>query len=402
MRRSSQSSAETRDQFRQSLFLSSAVFLAVLATEAAAQTSQICSAWNVDRGVEVAAPGSQGDACEVIYRKPDENVPDQILWRSSSSIEFCTQKSAELTARLAKAGFDCHEGKLPDGATATTIESGNRQAAAAPDETATGGVEPVSAVSSTTETLPMGGVPYGRVSNQTDASWHLAGYADATFIVSDFAGETTADFSAARFNPVFHFQYKNLILLEAEAEIQVDGEGETEFGLEYAQADIFLHDNATLVVGQFLSPVGHFQERLHPSWINRSPNPPPGFGHDGVQPSGDVGAMLRGGFEIGEMIATYSIAVGNGPRLSHEAGIDFEAKGADDNSNKAISGRLGLLPLPYLEVGGSFLVADVSGEEDHEGVGMTMLEPTDAKVKLWGADAAYTRGPWDVRTEYLK
>jgi len=126
--------------------------------------------------------------------------------------------------------------------------------------------------------------------------------------------------------------------------------------------------------------------------------------------------MVGGGVSIGQAIATYSVAVGNGPRLSHEGGIDFEAKGGDDNSNKALSGRLGFLPLHYFEVGGSFLVADVSGVaeweeggDDHgdEGGGdplpvdMGELLPTNAKVKLWGADAAYTRGPWDIRGEYL-
>ncbi len=121
------------------------------------------------------------------------------------------------------------------------------------------------------------GLPYQRITSQSDTSWHLAGYADTTFIVRDFDGETTADFSAARFNPGFHFQYKDLVLLEAEAEIAIDGDGETELELEYAQADIFLHNNATLVLGQFLSPVGQFQERMHPTWINRMANPPPGL-----------------------------------------------------------------------------------------------------------------------------
>ncbi len=127
--------------------------------------------------------------------------------------------------------------------------------------------------------------------------------------------------------------------------------------------------------------------------------------------------MLRGCVSIGQAIATYSVAVGNGPRLSHEGGVEFEAKGGDDDSNKAVSGRIGFLPAPYLEVGGSFLVGDVSGIAEVDEVGgdehgdegdevplpdaMNELLPTDAKVTLWGADAAYTRGPWDIRAEYL-
>lgn len=410
------------------LFGSSSIAIALTATAAAAQSSHVCSAWNVDRSVEVIAPASGSPLCEVHYRKPDEDIPDQILWRANNSISFCEEKARLLVDKLSNAGFECREGALPQTAGAiqpavaentststqvamTDQNAGQASAASVQDQAATGQRQP----------MPMGGIPYQRIPGWTDTSWHLAGYADATFIVSDFDGETTADFSAARFNPAFHFQYKDLVLLEAEAEISIDGDGETEFELEYAQADIFLHDSATLVVGQFLSPVGQFQERLHPTWINRLADPPPGFGHDGVQPASDTGAMLRGGFLIGdEMIATYSVAVGNGPRLSHEGGVEFEAKGGDDNSNKAISGRIGFLPFPFLEVGGSFLIGDVSGTaeaeegdehgdeepDDHADDALPPddiddLMPTDAKVTLWGADAAYTRGPWDVRAEYL-
>lgn len=403
---------------------SSTIAFVLTATTAAAQSSHVCSAWNVDRSVEVIAPASGTPVCEVHYRKPDENVPDQMLWRSSNSMAFCADKAQSLIDKLTNAGFDCREGALPPATASaqptekvspastqvamTDQNAGQTPAAAPQNQSAPADRQP----------MPMGGVPYQRIPGWADTSWHLAGYADVTFIASDIGGNTTADFSSARFLPGFHFQYKDLVLFEAELEIEIDGDGETEFLVEYAQADIFLHDSATLVLGQFLSPVGQFQERLHPTWINRLADPPPGFGHDGVQPASDTGAMLRGGFLIGdEMIATYSVAVGNGPRLSHEGGVEFEAKGADDNSNKAVSGRVGFLPLPFLEVGGSFLIGDVSGSAEAEEGGedghdedepeiplpddMDGLLPTDAKVTLWGADAAYTRGPWDIRGEYL-
>ncbi len=400
------------------LLTSTAVIL-FTTTSANAQSSYICSTQNLDRSIEVIQPDYGNAVCKVLYRKPDEGAPDQFLWRSNDSLEFCEAKAQGLITRLTDAGFECTEGSiLPltasaqpiavrGGAPSTiaqTTDSQPRTLAETPRE-------------STDRPAPMGGVPYQRISNQSDTSWHLAGYADTTFIVRDFDGETTADFSAARFNPGFHFQYKDLVLLEAEAEISIDGDGETELELEYAQADIFLHDNATFVLGQFLSPVGQFQERLHPTWINRMANPPAGFGHDGLQPTSDTGAMLRGGISIGQAIATYSVAVGNGPRISHEGGVLFEAQGGDDNSNKAVSGRIGILPLPYLEIGGSFLIADMSGiaeveesgGDDHGDEGgeeplpdvIDELLPSDAKVKLWGADAAYTRGAWDLRAEYL-
>lgn len=232
-----------------------------------------------------------------------------------------------------------------------------------------------------------------------DTIWHLAGYAEAGLVVSDAKGRPDT-FSSGKFNPAFHFQYKDLVVFESEAEISVDSEGETEFELEYSQFDVLLHDNVTLVLGKYLSPVGQFQERLHPGWINKMPDNPAGFAHDGVQPATDVGAQLRGGVSLGDTLLTYVVAVGNGPRINAEGGVELEGFGGDDNDNKSISGRIGFLPVPWLEVGASFLTSKISGEEGTV-VESDPLEPTNADFTLWGADAAYTRGAWDIRFEYL-
>ncbi len=231
----------------------------------------------------------------------------------------------------------------------------------------------------------------------SDMKWHIAGYADAGLMISDGTSEDT--FTSGRFNPMFHFQYKDLVLFESELQITTDSEGETEVEVEYSQFDIFLHDNATLVAGKFLSPVGQFQERLHPSWINKLPDAPAGFGHDGVQPANDIGVQLRGGIPVGDNggMVTYALAVGNGPRMGHGGGIELEAAGTDDNSNKSVSGRVGFLPISNVEFGGSFLVATVDGIDGPMGG-----PPTDADFTLWGFDAAFTQGPWDARVEYLK
>lgn len=386
---------------RAAALLASTAVIFTATAAIAGETAVVCSTPKVDRSVEVIRPTYGNAVCKVLYRKPDEGAPDQFLWRSNDSMASCEQKANELVASLRSEGFNCVDAALqPANSHAAPGASASISSAATPQDSGRLSATLASASGdSNNGGLPSGGVPYQRIGDKSDTSWHLAGYADATFIVSDFDGQTTADFDAARFNPAFHFQYKDLVLMEAEAEISVDGDGETEFELEYAQADIFLHDSAVLVVGQFLSPVGQFQERLHPTWINRMANPPPGFAHDGVQPTSEVGAMLRGGVSIGQAIATYAVAVGNGPRLGHEGGVVFEGTGGDDNPDKALSGRLGILPLPYLEIGGSFLTGKVSGMAMPDEVGG--LAPSDADVTLWGADAAYTRGSWDVRAEYL-
>lgn len=388
------------------LLLTSVGGIAAGATPSVAEVSQVCSAWNVSRAIEVLTTSDETAVCQVRYRKPDEGAAEQILWRSLNSVAFCDQKAQELASRMTAAGFECREGKLTETAQRSSdLVSLGR----ADDETPAEDVDQPDAESGTSALQvepfrPSGRRVYQRLSGGSDTKWHLAGYADATFEAADAGGETTTSFSTARFNPLFLFQYKDIFLLEAEVEISVDDDGETEFELEYAQADIFVHDNLTLILGQFLSPVGQFQERLHPSWINRMADAPPGFGHDGVQPTSELGIMARGGVSIGRTLVTYALAVGNGPTVAHEGGVAFEASGADDDSNKAVSGRFGFLPVPYLEVGGSFLVGEVSGVADEmepSSDPMAALPPNSANVSLWGADAAYTRGPWDVRAEYL-
>jgi hypothetical protein len=223
--------------------------------------------------------------------------------------------------------------------------------------------------------------------------WHLAGYASTDLTPTNTrSGEST--FTGAQFNPVFHFQYDDLLLFEGELEFEVEGDGETKAELEYTQLDLLLSDYAILVVGKYLSPIGKFQEQIHPTWINKLPDRPVGFGKGGAQPLSDVGVQLRGAVPLGSMEANYVVFAGNGPRVTHE-GFELEGFASDNNSDKAVGGRIGFLPLPYLEVGGSFMSAEVRGEE------ATMGPVTDADFTLWGADAAFTKGAFDIRGEYL-
>lgn len=222
--------------------------------------------------------------------------------------------------------------------------------------------------------------------------WHLAGYTDVGFISSD-EDDQEDSFEVGHFNPMFHWQYKDFVLFESELQFEFEG-GETDVAVEYIDINYFVNDRLTLVAGKFLSPVGQFQERLHPTWINKLPDPPAGFGHGGAQPLTDVGVQARGGAPIGNGLINYALAVGNGPQGGHH-GPELEGFVDDNNSNKAVSGRVGFLPMPHLEFGASFMTAEVPGEEAPAG------PVTDGDFELWGLDAAYTRGPWDVRVEYL-
>jgi len=260
---------------------------------------------------------------------------------------------------------------------------------------------------------------------------HLAGYGSV-----GYSDQKTGDgrFDQVQFSPIFHYQYDDLLMLESELEITTAEDGETEVELEYLALDLFANDYLTVVAGKFLSPLGQFRQNLHPSWINKMPSAPPGFGHGGAAPLSEVGLQARGGFPLGGARANYALYVGNGPEVEvegvggepgadeevhadglvralaeeGEAGhgegaepeihaIEAEGRTSDRDGNKVWGGRFGVLPVPGLEVGVSAAAGKVGlfGSEPIPG------EP-DRDYTVLGADFAYQRGPLDVRGEYIE
>ncbi len=254
---------------------------------------------------------------------------------------------------------------------------------------------------------------------------HMAGYANVGYAKTDAAGDD-GSFSVGSFAPIFHYQYRDLVMLEAELEFSVAEDGSTESKMEYLSIDWFVNDNMVLIAGQFLSPIGQFRQNLHPSWINKLPSAAPGFGHDGAAPVSDVGVMLRGGFHLGGMKANYAAYVGNGPEIKAEVeddgagsaaaieydGIAAEAFGADRDGNKVFGGRLGILPMTTLEVGVSFLTGKAKVTE-YEGLDPTLfgvamppdLDTTAFSASTYdviGMDISWRNKDLDVRYEYVK
>lgn len=185
----------------------------------------------------------------------------------------------------------------------------------------------------------------------------LTGYMSAGIKI----GKEETSFNNTSFNPIFLWKPTDKILVEAELETELEA-NLTAINLEYINASYFLNKYITIRAGKFLSPFGIFQDRLHPAWINKLPTAPLGFGHDGVGPSAEIGFDVRGGIPLGASKLNYSFYVSNGPTLNvgeedpSEGGM-LEYENADDNNkNKAIGGRIGLLPLSNssLEIGGSF------------------------------------------------
>jgi hypothetical protein len=226
----------------------------------------------------------------------------------------------------------------------------------------------------------------------------------------------------ASVSPVFLYQFQDRILFEAELEFELE-EGATRTGLEYAQADVMLSNNLTLIAGKFLLPIGVFGERLHPTWINKMATMPPLFGHHGsgfgADPllgiAADVGAMARGAFQAGRFQIGVHGYVTNGFRAeAHaeeeegaghaeeaEAGGDHDEEIAeipelvlagsseDVSDDKMVGGRLDVALPPMAELNFSAFTG-------------TYDEADELSLTGLGVAGELRRGGWELRGEYLR
>jgi hypothetical protein len=225
----------------------------------------------------------------------------------------------------------------------------------------------------------------------------LTGYGTVNYTDNTDDGSTFG----ASVNPVFLWSITDKLLFEAELEFELE-DRETEVALEYAQIHYLLHDNVTVGAGKFFVPFTIFMERLHPTWINKLPSKPIPWGHHGgIAPMVEFGFQVRGGVPLyNEARANYAFYVTNGPELltsGHHAGELRFGNANDNNNNKALGGRIGILPIPEMELGLSYMRARV-GDGDFRNV----------HADIFGGDFSYIRdsefllGKVDLRFEYAQ
>ncbi len=230
----------------------------------------------------------------------------------------------------------------------------------------------------------------------------LAGYYALEFEAEE--GET--NFSELKFNPIFLWRKSDNLFFESEVEIELKGsdEGvEQELNLEFATMNWRLNNNLTLYTGKFLTPIGTFQERYHPDWINRAVNKPIGFGKKvnglkRLQSGSEVGLGVRGALFVGNGKVNYNFFVSNGAMLDSLDGSLVYDNLLDNNGNKAIGGRIGLQPFagsPF-ELGVSGYTAKVGNEGG---------KYEDASAGIFAVDLNYVKsfsgaGKLDVKGQY--
>ncbi len=233
---------------------------------------------------------------------------------------------------------------------------------------------------------------------------HMAGYADVGYTDTR---SRTGTFGSGTFNPILHYQYRDVVMLESELAMSVDELGETTTELEYLTIDWFANDYVTVVAGKFLSPLGWFRQNLHPSWINKLPSAPAGFGHDQAAPNAEVGVQVRGGVPVsgnGNRLI-YAFYVGNGPAAEIESGeiemIETPGLGGDADGKKVFGGRLGLyFPGRRLELGLSGAAGRV-GEIEEVGKSRKYTGVT-RDYDFLGADFTWRPRQFEVRGEWVR
>lgn len=168
---------------------------------------------------------------------------------------------------------------------------------------------------------------------------------------------------------------------------EVELENGFRLDLERAHLDWdVLEDRLTARGGKFPFPFGierHYYHAVSNKLIDR-PSPfvriLPGL-------YTDVGIELYGTLPMPVVEALkYEFAVTNGLDSFGDNGKQEDL--ADNNTNKQFGGRLGLVLLPGLEIGGSYL----TGKYDME---------ASKRLYLAGADVSYKRGGFEVRGEYI-
>ena len=162
-----------------------------------------------------------------------------------------------------------------------------------------------------------------------------------------------ADADRYEFSPMFLWRHGNKFLLEFEASF----DGYT-VGVNWADVSYFAAPGLIIRAGYIVLPFGTYNKRLAAGWIDKLPTDPIGVAD--VPPGSDFGLEVEGGFPLGNMKWNYDLSISNGMQLLPDGEIQSVGI-VDNNMNKTLTGRIGLLPFSNssLEIGVSGMVGNV-------------------------------------------
>ena len=220
----------------------------------------------------------------------------------------------------------------------------------------------------------------------------VSGYASEEFIW-DRTVPKAHTFDAHNFNLIVLGQLGGDVFAAAEIEYEHGGD---EIALEYGYIAFTRWSQLNIVAGKFLVPFGRFNSDLHPAWINRIPGRP--LPNDAIIPVGysDIGVMVRGAAGAGSAGRfTYDVWGVNG--LAGDPGVGI--RGMRDNvvdvdNNTAVGARAGFVSTMGFDVAASVYNGVYCDSACSGGA--------DLNLRIFGLDAAYHRGPLEVRGEWMQ
>lgn len=238
----------------------------------------------------------------------------------------------------------------------------------------------------------------------------LGGYTEAHFRYERAAGFTEElTFEAKRFNLFTYTSVSERVRVASELEFEEGGE---EIKVEMALLDFEIHPALIFRAGILLSPLGRFN-LAHDSPANELTDRPLVSTELIPTALSEAGMGIYGAFfPAGRMRITYEIYGVNGfdegLLFGDEAGTRFAAGRGnfeDNNNRPSLVGRVGLSPLPALEVGlslhtGPYNVWEVEGLELDERRSATIWAfDWDGHWRRWHLQGEYAAASIDVPAE---
>jgi hypothetical protein len=156
------------------------------------------------------------------------------------------------------------------------------------------------------------------------------------------------------FSPMFLWRHGDKWLMEFEPSFT----GGT-LGVNWADVSYYAVPGLIIRAGYFVQPFGTYAKREAAGWIDKLATDP--LGIPDLPPQTDFGIEVEGGLPMGNMKWSYDIALTNGNQLLPDGEIQ-NAGIVDNNNNKTVTARLGLMPFSNssLELGISGMFGNVA------------------------------------------
>lgn len=220
--------------------------------------------------------------------------------------------------------------------------------------------------------MVVGLATFGFVYNKTTVNFNNASQAAEA--------NSLADADHYEFSPMLLWRHGQKFLMEFEPSFNGNS-----IGVNWAAISWFAAPGLIVRAGYFVLPFGAYNKRLAAGWIDKLPTDPTGV--TDLPPSSDFGIEAEGGFPLGSMKWNYDVSLTNGMQLlttGTNAGQMQNAGVIDNNKNKTITGRLGLLPFSNssLEIGVSGMLANIGDDGSSY---------QSAKARMYAVDLNYVK-----------